>query len=85
MTDRMIPSRADDGSISVRCFLGFVAMIFGALLGWGLVELAWQHVNQGIHMWILPVRGWGYVAIAALCSLSGSAVGLALVRFRDLP
>jgi ABC-type antimicrobial peptide transport system permease subunit len=76
----------DNSSITVRHFLGFVAMILGALVGWGVVELFWQQTyDQGTHMWVRPVRGWGYVVIAITCSLSISTVALALARFRDLP
>ena len=76
----------DDDSVSLLSLLGFVAMILGALLGWGLVELFWQQAfNQGFGGHSRPVRGWGYTLTAAACSISLAAVGLALVRFRDLP
>ena len=74
------------GPITLRQFLGFLRRDSRRLLGWGLVEIFWQQAyNQGIHMWVRPVRGWGYVVIAALCSLSIATVALAVVRFRDLP
>jgi hypothetical protein len=76
----------DNDAVSFRCFLGWIAMMPGAFVGWGLVELSWRFVNpQGLILWERPERGWGYALIALFCSLSTATIALALLRFRDLP
>jgi ABC-type antimicrobial peptide transport system permease subunit len=74
-----------DGSIGIRCFVGWVALVVGSLLGWALVEMGWRHVNSGMHWHLRPERGWGYVVLAIVCAISVGVVGMSMVRFRDLP
>jgi TRAP-type C4-dicarboxylate transport system permease small subunit len=73
--------------IEIRCILGWIAMIIGAILGWYIAEFAWQMAHpQGLRIHGLPLsRGLDYWLSAPCCSLAGAALGLVLVRWRDLP
>ena len=78
--------KAND-TVTIRWVVGWIAMVVGALLGWGFAELAWRHAHpHGVYTFGgPPIRGLDYWISAMLCSLTGATIGLALVRFQDLP
>jgi hypothetical protein len=73
-----------DEYIDVRWFVGCVTAFAGALLGWGFAELCWRAAHPGLHRWP-PARSDAYWLMAIFCSVALAFVGLALVRWRDLP
>jgi len=74
-------------NIDIRWFLGWIAMIVGAALGWGFAEFAWRVAHpQGVNIFGLPpTRGVDYWLLAPTCALAGATLGLAFARWRDLP
>ena len=72
--------------ISFRCLAGWIAMLVGAVVGWCVAEFFWGLTHPyGVNMWAPPIRGLEFYIPAVFCAISGSALGLALARFKDLP
>jgi uncharacterized membrane protein len=63
--------------------LAGIALLVGAVTGFGFVEGLWQMTHTGIYTgWNRPMRGADYWLMAFVLSVSIGALGAALVALR---